>query len=254
VVRILGVPVHQLDMGSAVRTIDGWIRSGKSRYVCVRDVHGVMRAQSDAEFRRIHEHAGLVTPDGMPLVWVSRLRGSRAIGRVCGPDLVDALCDASQAWGAPHFFFGGKPGVAEEMAQRLKANYPKLIVAGTFCPPFRDLTDSEDRKIVDEITRSGARIVWIGISTPRQEEWMRDHVDALPGCTLIGVGAAFDFHAGTVKRAPRWMQRNGLEWLFRLSQEPLRLWRRYLVLAPMFLIRVLVEQFAVRGAETRSGH
>lgn len=245
-IRILGVPVSMINMQGAVATIIGWIRRGEAHYVCVRDVHGIMQAQTDAEFLAIHDRAGLVTPDGMPLVWIGRIRRGASVGRVCGADLVDAICAASPANGIRHFFFGGKVGVAEQMAQALTLRYPGLNVVGTLSPPFGKLSKEEDDAVTQCILAAAPHIVWVGLSTPKQEYWMRDHLDRIPGATLIGVGAAFDFHAGQVKRAPKWMQRSGLEWLHRLIAEPRRLWRRYLVMAPLFALSVVSEQIRSR--------
>ena len=235
---ILGVPVSLIDLPKAVEIIQGWIERRQSQLVCIRDVHGVMRSQQDPELSRIHKLAGLVTPDGMPLVWVSRLRGHKTVSRVCGADLVAALCDASQETGHRHYFFGGKSGVAERMAEKLRELFPDLVVAGMATPPFGDVSQKEDDAITRSIVEAKPHVIWVGMSTPRQEYWMRDHVARIPGAVLIGVGAAFDFYAGDVKRAPRWMQQTGFEWLHRLAAEPRRLWRRYLYMAPMFVLRI----------------
>ncbi len=236
--RVLGVPVSTVNMSQAIDTILSWIACGKAHYICVRDVHGVMRAQEDDALLDIHNHAGLVTPDGMPLVWLAKWRGYRHVGRVCGSDLVAELCAASVARGIGHYFYGGKPGVAERMAEALMTRFPGLKVAGTSTPPFGEMSAEEDAAATQAIVESGAGVVWVGLSTPKQEYWMRDHVDRIRGATLIGVGAAFDFYSGDVKRAPVWMHRSGLEWLHRLASEPRRLWRRYLVMAPKFVLLV----------------
>lgn len=234
--KILEVPVSTINMPVAITTILGWIRNRSAQYVCVRDVHGLMRAREDPALLAIHHHAGMITPDGMPLVWTLRARGYADAARVCGADLVAALCDATQATGARHYFYGGKPGVAERMAAELVKRYPALQVAGTGTPPFRPMTEEEDAEAIRVISDARADIVWVGISTPKQEFWMRDHVGKIPGAVLFGVGAAFDFYAGDVKRAPRWMHPLGLEGLHRLLSEPRRLWRRYLILAPKFVL------------------
>lgn len=234
-VNILGVPVSAIDMDAALARIDAWIAARRPNFVCFRDVHGVMASRTDAELQAAHEAAGMIAPDGMPLVWLARLMGHRETGRVCGPDFMPALCERSQAPGYRHFFYGGAPGVAEKLAESLGARFPGLAVAGMHTPPFRPLTVDEDAAIVRMIDESGADIVWVGLSTPKQEKWMMAHVGRLSAPVLLGVGAAFDFHAGAVRRAPVWMQRAGLEWLFRLLAEPRRLWRRYLVLAPAFV-------------------
>jgi N-acetylglucosaminyldiphosphoundecaprenol N-acetyl-beta-D-mannosaminyltransferase len=244
-VSILGVPVSLITLETAVATIMGWIERGQANYVCVREVNGLMSAVNDPELMRINRNAGMVTPDGMPLVWLSRWRTGFKTGRVSGADLVDALCCAGQEKGLSHYFYGGKAGVADAMIAKLQAKYPALSAAGSLSPPFRALTSGEDQDIIDKINKSGATVVWVGISSPNQEFWMRDHVGRIKGATLIGVGAAFDFHSGAVARAPKWMQRHGLEWLHRLASEPRRLWRRYLVAGPLFLLMVLREQIAL---------
>ena len=197
----------------------------------------------------VHHAAGMVTPDGMPLVWISKWRSKLPVKRVCGADLVDALCNDGQSSGLRHYFYGGKPGIAESMIRNLKAKYPDLVVAGFYAPPFRSLTEEEDAAIVDAINKSGAQVVWIGLSTPNQEFWTRDHVGQINGATLIGVGAAFDFHSGAVTRAPKWMQKSGFEWLHRLLSEPRRLWRRYLVIAPSFVVNIVREEIGFRTRE-----
>ncbi|MFS0738646.1 WecB/TagA/CpsF family glycosyltransferase [Sphingomonas sp. 1P06PA] len=232
------MPVSLVNPVLAVETVLGWAVRGSAQFICVRDVHGVMLAQDDDGLMDIHRQAGMVLPDGMPLVGLARWRGHSHVARTCGPDFVDALCAGGIATGLRHYFFGGKPGVAEAMAAALADRHPGLVVAGTSTPPFRTLSMEEDGAATQQIIDAKPDIVWIGLSTPKQEYWMRDHVDRIPGATLIGVGAAFDFHTGAVSRAPRWMQRSGLEWLHRLVSEPRRLWRRYLVLAPRFVWRL----------------
>lgn len=232
---VLGVPVSLVNPKLAVEAVLRWVAERSAQFICVRDVHGVMLAQDDAALMDIHWQAGMVLPDGMPLVALSRWRGHAQVARTCGPDFVDALCAGGVASGLRHYFFGGKPGVAEAMAAALRDRHPGLIVVGTGTPPFRALSVEEDAAITRQIVDAEPDIVWIGLSTPKQEYWMRDHVERIPGATLIGVGAAFDFHTGAVSRAPGWMQRSGLEWLYRLGSEPRRLWRRYLVLAPRFV-------------------
>ena len=247
--NVLGVPVSIVDMAAALAVIDGWIAARRHEFVCLRDVHGVMACQDDPELMRIHRRAGMVAPDGVPLVWLGRLMGHQGIRRVCGPDLLPALCEHSLARGTRHFFYGGAPGVAERLAERLRARFPGLEVAGTHTPPFRPLSEAEDAAVVAKIDESRADIVWIGLGTPKQERWMAAHLGRLEAPVMLGVGAAFDFHAGTVRRAPAWMQRSGLEWLFRLVSEPRRLWRRYLVLAPRFVVLVALQVLGL----TRNG-
>ena len=240
-VNVLGVGVSAITMGDALTHIDRWIETGTSRYVCVTGVHGVMESHTDPGLREIHNRAGLVTPDGMPLVWLSWLHGHRRVERVYGPDLMLACCEASVARGYRHFFYGGGTGVPELLAARLQERFPGLNVVGTWSPPFRALSDTEEQAMLDRIAAVRPDIVWVGLSTPKQERWMARYVGRLPVPVLIGVGAAFDMHAGVKKQAPRWMQRSGLEWLFRLASEPRRLGRRYLINNPWFVWRLLLQ-------------
>lgn len=240
-VNVLGVGISALTMQRALTTITDWIEHNKHHYVCVTGVHGVMESQADERLKQIHNEAGLVTPDGMPLVWLSRFAGFSYVERVYGPDLMLALCDYSQQYGYKHFFYGGALGVPELLIARLQQQFPRLQVAGFYSPPFHPLSDREDEAIVDMINNSGAHIVWVGLSTPKQEYWMAAHVHRLKANALIGVGAAFDFHSGRKPQAPRWMQRSGLEWLFRLATEPRRLGKRYLINNPKFLWLILGE-------------
>lgn len=241
---VLGVPVSALTMSLALDVIDAWVRERTPQYVCVTGVHGVMESQKDEELRRIHERAGMVTPDGMPLVWLARFGGRRWVERVYGPDLMLACCAAGVEKGYRHYFFGGGAGVAQGLAERVRAQFPGIEVAGCCSPPFRPLTGREDEALIQEINGTQADIVWVGLSTPKQERWMAAHVGRLSAPVLIGVGAAFDFHAGTKRQAPRWMQRSGLEWSFRLASEPRRLGRRYLSNNPRFIWKVAVQMLS----------
>jgi N-acetylglucosaminyldiphosphoundecaprenol N-acetyl-beta-D-mannosaminyltransferase len=244
-VNVLGVGVSAITMGDALTHIDRWIASGDSRYVCVTGVHGLMESQTDPALRDIHNRAGLVTPDGMPLVWLSWLHGHRAVERVYGPDLMLACCERSCERGYRHFFYGGAPGVPERLAARLQQRFPGLTVAGTWSPPFHELTGDEERAMLDRVAGARPDIVWVGLSTPKQERWMARYVDRLRVPVMIGVGAAFDMHAGVKRQAPRWMQRSGLEWLFRLASEPRRLGRRYLVNNPRFVWRLYLQSLGM---------
>jgi len=237
-VDVLGVGVSAINTAQALAVLDTWIASRDPHYVCVTGVHGVMESQRNERLRQIHNAAGLVTPDGMPLVWLAQRRGFTNVERVYGPDLMLATCLHSLYRRYSHFFYGGADGVAEKLANRLSSQYPGLRVAGTYTPPFRALSPEEDSAVVDRINRTGADIVWVGLGTPKQEQWMYEHVGRIEAPVLIGVGAAFDFHAGVKRQAPLWMQRSGLEWLFRLASEPRRLGPRYLVNNPSFMWRV----------------
>lgn len=238
-VDVLGVQVSAITMQEAVDDIAGWIASGERRYVTVTGVHGVMESQRDPLLAAIHNRSGLTTPDGMPLVWACRRAGLRHVERVYGPDLMLAVLARGEREGWRSFFYGGAEGVAELLVERLRRRFPRLVVAGTHTPPFRALTEAEDDVVVEQVNASGADIVWVGLSTPKQERWMADHVGRLDAAALIGVGAAFDFHAGTLRQAPPWIQRSGLEWAYRLAREPRRLWRRYLRNNPAFVAGIL---------------
>ncbi len=245
-VNILGVGVSAVNMALVLETIEGWIARREPHYTCVTGVHGVMESQRDDDLRRIHNQAGLVTPDGMPLVWLSKLKGFHHVERVYGPDLMLALCKRSVKLGYRHFFYGGATGVPEQLAVNLQQRFPGLQVVGTLSPPFRPLTPEEDQEVVRIINEANPDIVWVGLSTPKQERWMATHVGRLTAPVLIGVGAAFDFHTGRKPQAPQWMQHSGLEWLFRLLTEPRRLWRRYLINNPIFVTLILLQALGVR--------
>ncbi len=248
-INILGVGVSAVNTPTALDTVDQWILHDEPHYVCVTGVHGIMECYRKETVRDIHNAAGLVVPDGMPLVWLSRLKGLHHVTRVYGPDLMLALCERSIGRGYRHFLYGGSPGIAEQLAARLQSRFPGLNVAGVYSPPFRALEPAEDEQIVETINSVRPHIVWVGISTPKQEVWMAQHVGRLNAPVLIGVGAAFDFHAGVKRQAPRWVMRAGLEWMFRLLQEPKRLGPRYLINNPFFIALVIRQLLGWRPAE-----
>lgn len=204
-------------------------------YICVTSVHGIILAKDDPKFAEILDAADIATPDGMPVVWALRSFGSAGQQRVYGPTLMLALCRSAAAHGHRIFLYGSRPEVLPLLEERLRQQFPALQVAGRYSPPFRSLTHDEDQQVQAAIRRSGADLIFVGISTPKQERWMFEHRTAFAGATMVGVGAAFDFHAGYTPQAPPWMQRLGLEWFFRLTTEPRRLWRRYLLVTPRFL-------------------
>ncbi len=247
--NILGVPVSAVDMGTTLGAIAGWIERRERNYVCVCNVHTVMECQRDEQVRRLYHRAGMVTPDGMPLVWVSRMLGYAGVARVYGPDLMLEIFAQSAARGWSHFLYGGAPGVGEELERRMRARFPGLRIAGIISPPYRSLTPAEDGDAVRRINDSGADIVWTGIGAPRQEIWMAEHRERLQAPVIIGVGAAFDFLSAVKAQAPRWMMASGLEWLFRLASEPRRLWRRYLVYNPMFVWLMALQLAGLRRRE-----
>ncbi len=244
--NILGVAVSAIDPEMAIETIEKWIDSGEQHYVCVTGVHGVMESQKDADLRTIHNQAGLVTPDGMPLVWLSRMRGFPFVRRVYGPDLMLALCERSAVTGHQHYLYGGAPGVPEQLAATLNERFPGIHIAGTYSPPFRPLSSEEKASVIQRIDESNADVVWVGLGTPKQEKWMAEFIHHLRAPVLIGVGAAFDFLTGRKPHAPHWIQRAGLEWLFRLLSEPGRLWRRYLYNNPVFILRITAQLLGLK--------
>ncbi|HZV87927.1 MAG TPA: WecB/TagA/CpsF family glycosyltransferase [Candidatus Binatus sp.] len=244
---VLGVRVDALQIPEVVRRMDEWIaRREGCRYIAVTGMHGVTEAQHDGEFKTILNTAGLVVADGMPLVWAGRRHGFEMRRRVYGPELMETFCKETAKKGYRHFFYGGAPGVAEELASRFVCRFPGLAVAGSYSPPFRALTREEDDEIIKAIGGAEADIVWVGLSTPKQECWMFEHRDRLNVPVLVGVGAAFDFHTGRIAQAPEWIREHGLEWLFRLTMEPRRLWRRYLVYGAEFAALVLLELLGLK--------
>lgn len=244
--NVLGIGVSAINMQMAKAQINEWISHQEKNYVCVTSVHGIVESWKDKSLKEIHNYAGMVTPDGMPLVWLGKLFGNTKISRVYGPDLLLAVCAESGYRHYRHYFYGGEKGTPQRLAENLKALFPELNVVGTYSPPFRPLSIDEDVKIVEAINQASPDIVWVGLSTPKQERWMADHVSKLDAPVLIGIGAAFDFHAGLKKQAPLWMQRHGLEWLFRLVNEPRRLWRRYLFNNPLFIFLILLQLLKLR--------
>lgn len=242
-VNILGVGVSAVNMETALERIDGWIASRELRYVCVCPVHSIMECRRSEEVRHIFNAAGMVTPDGMPVVWVSRLSGHPEVRRVYGPDLMLAVLERRRH---RHFFYGGGAGVAEKLAQCMKARFPQLEIAGTFEPTFAPLDELCTPEAAEAINRHEADVIWVGMSSPKQDRWMARMRPLLHAPVLIAVGAAFDFHTGTVRQAPRWMQRSGLEWLFRLAMQPRRLWRRYLIDNPWFLWELALQKLGLK--------
>lgn len=241
---VLGVGISITTPAKAVQTLLQWSRDRQGRYVCIRDMHGIMLARRDKALARIHALADMVTPDGMPVALLGRLRGL-PVERTCGPDLVLDVFEASAEAGIVHFLYGGGEGRAQELASEMRRRYPGVNIAGAETPPFRPLDEEELVALARRIDNSGAHIAWIGLSTPKQE-YLMARLAPLTGATLIGVGAAFDMHTGHVARAPHWMRSLCLEGVYRLALEPRRLWRRYLVLGPQFLVLALVQHARLR--------
>ena len=240
--NVLGVGVSALTFAQARDLIVGVHGTLRRGYVCVTSVHGIIESQDDPAMKAIHNAAWLVTPDGKPLVWL----GPRGVERVYGPDLMLAVCDAGRAVSLTHYFYGGAPGVTETLQARLTARCPGLAVVGQFTPPVRSLTAGELSALRADVAQARPDVVWIGLSTPKQERFVAAHWRELDAGVLIGVGAAFDFHSGRLRQAPRWMQRSGLEWLFRLCMEPRRLGTRYLHNNPRFVALALLQRLGLR--------
>ncbi len=234
-VNVLGVGLSVLNLPTAVAAFADAIAQRHKGYVCVTGVHGVIEAQDDPNFRRILNHAFLCTPDGMPMSWLGWLRGHREMDRVYGPDLMLDVCARGEQEGWRHFFYGGAPGVAELLRDKLKEKFPAMQVVGTYTPPFRALTPEEEAQLQEQVRAGRPDILWVGLSTPKQEKFMDAYLPKLDVTLMVGVGAAFDFHSGRVSQSPRWMQRCGLEWFYRLYSEPRRLAKRYLKNNPRFV-------------------
>ncbi len=242
--NVLGVGISTLTLAAA-RDLVVSVRAQREirgRYVCVTTVHGLSEARTDPSFRRILNASWLTTPDGMPLVWL----GPCGVERVYGPDLLLAVCDAGRAVGLTHYFYGGNLGVADELKTKLSARFPGLAVVGTFTPPFRPLDPGEAAALRADVARTRPDVIWVGLGTPKQERFMAEFAPTLDTGVSIGVGAAFDFHSGRVRQAPRWMQRCGLEWFFRLCSEPRRLGPRYLKTNPLFVLRAVAQLTGLR--------
>lgn len=235
---VLAVQVSITNIPGAVDAADNLIQLGGRGYVCVTGVHGVMESHSDSDLLEIHNSSFMTVPDGTPLVWLGKLKGFRDIGRVYGPDFMIALCQRAADRGYNVFLYGGAAGVAEDLKRVLEEKCSGLKVVGTYTPPFRPLNDDEEAEFVDLITECKPDIIWVGLSTPKQERFMAKYLPLLETKLMVGVGAAFDIHTGRVNDSPAWVKSCGLQWLHRLMQEPRRLWRRYLLNNPRFLYYV----------------
>jgi N-acetylglucosaminyldiphosphoundecaprenol N-acetyl-beta-D-mannosaminyltransferase len=241
---VVGTRVNLTTYSDATDIVVDWSNRRDSRYICVANVHTLMEASDSQEFKRLVSSADLTVPDGMPLVWLLRLKGQRSQQRVYGPTLMLYVMEAAARDGIPVGFYGGKPEVLQSLINQMQARYQDLNAAFSFSPPFRAMSREEDAAIVEQINQSGARILFVGLGCPKQEIWMAEHRGRVKA-VMLGVGAAFDFHSGVKRQAPAWIQRIGLEWLFRLIQEPRRLWRRYLYNNPRFIALALADLFGL---------
>jgi N-acetylglucosaminyldiphosphoundecaprenol N-acetyl-beta-D-mannosaminyltransferase len=245
-VNILGVGISAIDMSSAVERCT-WLLDARGKgYVCVTGVHGIMEAQRDPGFRDILNRSFLCTPDGMPTVWMGWMRGHSAMRRVYGPDFMLELCRSLVAGGRRHFLYGGAPGTVQRLRHRLERLVPGIEIVGAYTPPFRPLSPAEEDDVIASVAAAGPDIVWVGLSTPKQERFMAHMLPRLETRLMIGVGAAFDIHAGLLRDAPGWVKASGLQWLYRLLLEPRRLWRRYLANNPRFVWQVALQLAGIR--------
>ena len=256
-VNVLGVGVHAVDMQSTASLLEASIRGGGKEYVCLTGVHGIMEAQRDPGLKSIFSKALLVVPDGMPTVWIGHFQGFSAMQRVFGPDLMMEIIGRSEFRNCVHFFCGGEPGVAERLRDEILRRYPWVQIAGTYSPPFRSMTEMEEDCLKAKVRSLQPDIIWVGLSTPKQERFMARYLPVLETKLMIGVGAAFLFHTGAIQDSPKWVKDAGLQWLHRLVQEPFRLWKRYLLNNPRFIFCALLQmtglkQYALKAESKRT--
>jgi N-acetylglucosaminyldiphosphoundecaprenol N-acetyl-beta-D-mannosaminyltransferase len=242
--RVLNAQIDVISWADALSVISKWASAHESRYVCICNVHSVVTATQDRDFEQVVNRADLATPDGAPIAWMLRRLGFKGQGRINGPDLMLKYCELAAGRNEGVFLFGSTESTLRTLQVKLRERFPSLRVAGAISPPFRPLTDQEDADIVAAINASGAGTVWVSLGCPKQEKWMAQHRDRI-NAVMIGVGAAFDYHAGTIRRAPSWMQESGLEWLHRMASEPRRLTKRYVQTNSVFLVKAL--QQLMRG-------
>ena len=233
---VLGAPIDVITAAQAVARIAQWATARESRVVCICNAHSVVTAAQDSRFMGVIQRADMATPDGAPVAWMLRRQGAAGQPRVSGPDLMLDWCAHAAETGQAIYLLGSTRDTLGRLQQQLLQRWPALRIAGSVSPPFRPLSDAEDTQIVQAINATGAGTVWVSLGCPKQEQWMDAHRGRVQA-VMVGVGAAFDFHAGTQARAPQWMRNHGLEWLHRLASEPLRLWRRYAVTNTAFILR-----------------
>ena len=245
-VNILGFGISKINIEGVIKQVGQYIGGGGYHYVLASNVHTVMMSQQDDYYRRISNKADICLPDGKPLVWAAELLEEARIERICGRDLMMSLCQESLKSGYSHYFFGGRETVLKSLIKKLRTKYPGLNIAGSYSPPFRPPTHEEDAQIIQMINESKADIVWVGLGAPKQERWIAEHLGKIESPVMVAVGAAFDFLAGNVSQAPQWIQKAGLEWLYRFSIEPHRLWRRYVLNNPRYIYLLLCQRLKLR--------
>ena len=244
--EICGVKVSVTTIPQACAAMEDWIKNRQKAYVCVAPVSTIVDCQSDPEYRDIVNKADMVTPDGMPVVWIGKWLGHQEIERTYGPDLMETFCGLSQDKGYKHFLYGGAESTCQLLESVLKKRFPKISIVGRYSPPFMESFVPESREIIENMNRLDPDVIWVGLGSPKQDYWINYHRKNLEAPVILGVGAAFDFLSGAKKQAPRWMQKSGLEWLFRLCSEPKRLWRRYLLGNTKFIFYVSRDFFSKR--------
>lgn len=254
--NVLGVGVHTVGLRGAVSILEAQIREKRKGYVCLAGVHGIMEAQRSKHLKLIFAKALLVAPDGMPIVWISHLQGFAATQRVFGPDLMADIMGRAQFRNCVHFLCGGEDGVADRLRDEMLRRFPWIKIAGTYSPPFRSMTNAEERTFIANVRTLQPDIIWVGISTPKQEKFMAHYLPMLDTTLMVGVGAAFLFHTGAIRDSPEWVKRMGLQWMHRLLQEPIRLWKRYLRNNPLFIIYAFLQIIGWKRytLETSSSH
>lgn len=249
--NILGIRVHPVNIPESLSKIARLIENRQKGYITVTGVHGIMESQRSDTVKVAHNASFLTVPDGMPLVYIGRAVGYKDMRRCYGPDLMLAIMEASVQNNYTHFFYGGKDGVAEALKQAMEERFPGVRIVGTFTPPFRPLDENEKTALITRVERLKPNIIWVGLSTPKQELFMHEYMPLLAANLMVGVGAAFDFHTGQIKSAPPWMQKIALEWFYRLLQEPRRLWRRYLINNPLFIWNFTLQQLGLKKYEMK---
>lgn len=247
--NVLGVEVDAVGLDEALAAIESALKAQRKGYICLAGVHGIMEAQRDFKVLETYSESFMTLPDGTPTVWVGRLEGHHSIERVFGPELMIEIFRRREFAGYRHFFYGGKPGVAQELAQEFSRRFPSSNIVGSYTPPFRDLTSFEQRHLISILKALRPSIVWVGISTPRQELFMRRYLPLLDTTLMVGVGAAFDFHTGRIRDCGDWVKRAGLQWLHRLIQDPRHLLWRYLRNNPSFVYHILLHMTGLRRYE-----
>jgi N-acetylglucosaminyldiphosphoundecaprenol N-acetyl-beta-D-mannosaminyltransferase len=244
--KLLGISVEALDMELALSRIARELEARRKGYICMAGVHGIMEAFRDSELAAIYAGSSITAPDGTPTVWVGRLQGHKAMQRVAGPDLMLEVFRRKQFAGCTHFLYGGEEHVAEQLRERFTRLYPWARIVGTYTPPFRDLNAEEEDSLIARIRQLKPDIIWVGISTPKQERFMHRYLHLLDTTLMFGVGAAYDFHTGRIQDAPQWIKTIGMQWLHRLLQDPRRLWKRYFRNNPAFLWHIALQLSGLR--------